>query len=159
LNLTFGQQLAAQAAQLDGLNAAIGQLQQANAQLSNDLAGQRAALLQATAANAQVIPVQGLDAYTGASGQLIANPNGSSGVLFVTGLPALEAGQVYQLWLTQGDAFIAAGIFSVDEAGSGFLEVNSAGAIGTYRGLGVSIEPVGGSQLPTSQMVMVGSIS
>ena len=43
--------------------------------------------------------------------------------LEVTGLPPLPAGQVYQLWLLDGDTPISVGTFAVDAQGRGRLEL------------------------------------
>lgn len=71
----------------------------------------------------------------------------------VEGLPALESGQVYQMWLQD-----AAG--SMVPAGTVPPGVSSAamvleGEVESAVGAGVTIEPVGGSTEPTSEPVAV----
>ncbi|HLY26339.1 MAG TPA: anti-sigma factor, partial [Aggregatilineales bacterium] len=49
------------------------------------------------------------------------NAQGDRGLLCVWGLPKLQSGTTYQLWLTRGDALVSAGTFHVDDQGKGSL--------------------------------------
>jgi anti-sigma-K factor RskA len=87
-------------------------------------------------------------------GQLIANPNDKSAVIVVSGLPPLEPGKTYQVWLI-GDAPVSAGFLTVDENGQSVLIVTSEESIGSFNALGISIEPEGGSEQPTPDQIVV----
>jgi len=87
-------------------------------------------------------------------GQLIANPNDQSAVLVISGLPPLEQGKTYQVWLI-GDAPVSAGLLTVDENGQSVLIITSEEAIGSFNSLGISIEPEGGSTQPTTDQIVV----
>ncbi len=77
-------------------------------------------------------------------------------LLSADNLPPLRSGQVYQLWLRRGDAPQSAGLFEVDENGSGALMFLTTEPIGTFDAVGVTAEPAGGSPSPTSDPVLVG---
>ena len=87
-------------------------------------------------------------------GQLIANPNETSAVLVISGLPPLEPGKTYQVWLI-GNAPVSAGLLTVDENGQSVLIITSEEAIGSFNSLGISIEPEGGSAQPTTDQIVV----
>jgi anti-sigma-K factor RskA len=87
-------------------------------------------------------------------GQLIANPNDTSAVVVVSGLPPLEPGKTYQVWLI-GDAPVSAGLLTVDENGQSVLIITSEESIGSFTSLGISIEPEGGSEQPTPDQIVV----
>ncbi len=77
----------------------------------------------------------------------------------VSGLTRLDPDQVYQLWFSRPEeAPVSAGIFVVDEDGSGLLFFEITEPIGSFAGLGVSIEPQGGSPAPTGDVVLSGEI-
>ncbi len=89
-----------------------------------------------------------------ALGHLIADPNDQSAMLVISGLPPLEPGQTYQVWLI-GNAPVSAGLLTVDENGQSVLIITSEEAIGSFNSLGISIEPEGGSMAPTGEIVVL----
>lgn len=78
--------------------------------------------------------------------------------LEVTGLPPLPAGQVYQLWLLEGDTPISVGTFSVDAQGRGYLEFNGLAWSPEYQTVAITTEEQGGSISPTSSIVLAGGL-
>lgn len=103
------------------------------------------------------VSLKGTNAQPQAQGQLIANPNSQSAVLVVTGLPPLEAGKTYQVWLI-ANAPISAGLLTVDANGQGVLIVTSTESIGSFKSLGISVEPEGGSSQPTGDIVVLSDL-
>lgn len=103
------------------------------------------------------VSLRGTDEQPQAQGQLIANPNDQSGVLVISGLPPLELGRTYQVWLI-GDAPVSAGLLTVDEKGQSVLIITSEKAIGSFNSVGISIEPEGGSPQPTGEIVVLSDI-
>jgi anti-sigma-K factor RskA len=87
-------------------------------------------------------------------GQLIANPKDKSAVVVISGLPPLEPGKTYQVWLI-GDAPVSAGLLTVDENGRSVLIITSEESIDSFKALGISIEPEGGSAQPTEDQIVV----
>ena len=85
-------------------------------------------------------------------------PLGGSGVLSVVNLPQPEAGQTYQFWYFRDDSTppIPGGTFSVGADGIGFMLIPAD--VGPVRGLGVSLEPEGGSEIPSASMLLQGSL-
>ncbi len=77
-------------------------------------------------------------------------------VLNVWGLPALGSDQAYQLWLIGEDGSRASGgLFSAaDDEQFVSTVVWARDAFGTIQGIGITIEPAGGSQSPTGQRVL-----
>ncbi|HET6824040.1 MAG TPA: anti-sigma factor [Anaerolineales bacterium] len=92
-----------------------------------------------------------------ALGQLIADPNDQSAMLVISGLPPLEPGQTYQVWLI-GNAPVSAGLLTVDENGQSVLIITSEEAIGSFNSVGISIEPEGGSVEPTGEIVVLSEL-
>ncbi len=74
--------------------------------------------------------------------------------LYTNDLPSLETGRVYQLWLVQGETPLSFGTFTVDNSGRAVLIFNSTRPIGQYDAIGVTVEPEGGSDSPTTTPVM-----
>jgi len=62
---------------------------------------------------------------------------------------------VYQLWLIGDDQPQPAGTFTVTTDKVAMLSLTRS-ALNTFHTVGVTVEPFGGSQLPTSDLVMVG---
>ena len=115
-------------------------------------------LPQTNPSNVITVSLKGTEAQPRAQGQLIADPNSESAVLVISGLPKLEAGKTYQVWLIDGGTPKSAGLLSVDENGQGVFIVNSQESIGSFNALGISIEPDGGSQQPTGDIVVLSDI-
>lgn len=103
------------------------------------------------------VSLRGTDEQPQAQGQLIANPNDQSAVLVISGLPPLEPGRTYQVWLI-GDAPVSAGLLTVDQKGQSVLIITSEEAIGSFNSVGISIEPEGGSPQPTGAIVVLSDL-
>lgn len=79
--------------------------------------------------------------------------------LFTTnGLPSLTAGRTYELWLIRGEVAVGVGLFQVNSDGSGALVFNSDTPVGEFDAIGVTEEPEGGSEAPTSDPILVGTV-
>ena len=78
-------------------------------------------------------------------------------MMVISGLPPLEPGQTYQVWLI-GNAPVSAGLLTVDENGQSVLIITSEEAIGSFNSLGISIEPEGGSMAPTGEIVVLSEL-
>jgi anti-sigma-K factor RskA len=108
--------------------------------------------------NVITVSVKGTNVEPSAHGQLIADPKEESAVLIISGLPKLEANRTYQVWLGSGGTMVSAGLLSVDENGQGVVVVTSDESIGSFNQLGISVEPEGGSQQPTGDIVVLSDI-
>lgn len=114
-------------------------------------------LPQTNAPETITVALKGTDVQPQAQGQLIANPASQSAVLVVTGLPPLEPGKTYQVWLI-ANAPVSAGLLTVDANGQGVLIVTSTESIGSFQSLGISVEPQGGSPQPTGDIVVLSDL-
>lgn len=147
------------------LNAQVAQLRNEISALNDRLAAQAQSLEQIITNLPQTNPsdvitvsLKGTDVQPEAHGQLIADPNENSAVLVITGLPQLEPGRTYQVWLIDGGAPVSAGLLTVDEYGQSVLILTSEEDIGSFDSLGISIEPEGGSPQPTGEIVVLSEL-
>jgi anti-sigma-K factor RskA len=81
------------------------------------------------------------------SGNLIVSSDGIQAVLHVTYLPPLASDQTFQMWLVDSDgARTSAGLFQADTAQEAlYIHVPFDRPVTAYNGVGVSLEPAGGS--------------
>lgn len=90
-----------------------------------------------------------------ASGTLYLTATGS-GVIEAANLPPLDDGSVYQLWFHsgEGDTVLPGVTFTLDEDGLGFALI--AADSGVFEAVSISREPDGGSEAPTSPIILTG---
>jgi len=151
--LTLRQRIDALQAELREVNAKVErELQIARA--TADRANQISAIL--AAADVRRIDLAGQAKAPQAAGR--AYWSASRGLIFTaTNLPALAAGQQYQLWvIPPGRSPVSAGLLDLDAGGRASVIVDSATAaqVGTVA---VTIEPAGGVPQPTGDMVLAGT--
>ncbi|HSL31583.1 MAG TPA: anti-sigma factor [Anaerolineales bacterium] len=147
------------------LNLQVARLQNQVAALNEQIASQSASLEMIVAnlpqtdpSNVITVALRGTEVQPQVQGQLIVNPDSQSAVLVITGLPRLEEGQTYQVWLINGGAPVSAGLLAADENGQAVFLVTSQEPIGSFRQLGISIEPQGGSLEPTGDIVVLDDL-
>ena len=136
------------------LNAQVAGLQQQVAEQSQSIKDLISTLPPPNESNVITIALESTGDQRRPLGQLIANPNDKSAVVVISGLPPLEPGKTYQVWLI-GDAPVSAGLLTVDENGQSVLIITSEESIGSFKSLGISIEPEGGSEQPTADQIVV----
>jgi hypothetical protein len=81
----------------------------------------------------------------GGRAMVVMSHSENRAVFFAAGLPPLADGKVYQLWFADGGTMRSAGLMSAS-ARSMLL----GGKVGSASGVGVTVEPAGGSARPTS---------
>lgn len=147
------------------LNVQVARLQNEVSSLNERLVAQSesideiiANLPQTDQADVITVSLKGTQVQPQAQGQLIVDPDSQSAVLVIAGLPPLEPGRTYQVWLIDGPAPVSAGLLAVDENGQGVFIVNSEESIGSFNSLGISIEPEGGSIQPTGDIVVLSNL-
>ena len=106
----------------------------------------------------QMVAMAGTEKVPGATGTLLITADGEYGTLIVDGLPALEPGLAYQLWLIRNGQRVSGGMFAVNDEGYGVLEVWSPEPLASYTAFGLTIEPAEGSPGPTGDKVLDGSL-
>ncbi len=104
------------------------------------------------------IPLTGTDFTPKATGMLVVSQDGEHGTLVVDGLPGLDEGYQYQLWLIRDGQRTSGGLFSVSDEGYGSLWVDSPQPLVGYSDFGITIEPAGGSPGPTGDKVLGGQL-
>jgi anti-sigma-K factor RskA len=88
-----------------------------------------------------------------ATGTLIMDPAGKYGTLVMDNLATLDPASQYQVWLLKAGVRSSAGVFSVNQDGYASLELLAPIPLIQYDAIGISIEPAGGSQMPTGASV------
>lgn len=94
--------------------------------------------------DAQRVSLTGTSAQPGASGRYVWSNTTRLGLLVARGLPQLQPGETYCLWLIYENAWVSGGVFEVDGTGTGRLVVQDAesdAGAGGFRGFAVTAEP------------------
>jgi anti-sigma-K factor RskA len=91
--------------------------------------------------------------------RVVWTPESEYFLLTTNRLPALAPDQTYQLWLIGEGGPVSAGIFEVDAAGRKAMLFPMPQSLANYQALGISVEPAGGSEQPTTTPLAVGEIS
>ena len=91
-----------------------------------------------------------------AAGTLVLNDELHSGALFIWGLEPLDPMHTYQVWLIQPDGKRVSGGLFRPEPGQLLVSafVSSPRPFSDFVGLGVTVEPSGGSPAPTTPRVI-----
>jgi anti-sigma-K factor RskA len=146
------------------LNAQVAQLQSEVASLNTQVAEQSRSIdelvrnmPQTDQSDVITVSLKSTGEQARTLGQLIANPRDTSAVVLISGLPPLAPGKTYQVWLI-GNAPVSAGLLTVNENGQSVLIITSTEAIGSFESLGISIEPEGGSEQPTGDIVVLSKL-
>lgn len=90
-----------------------------------------------------------VDLPGGASATVFSSLAHNRAVLVTDDMPAAPAGRVYQVWLQRGDRMVPAGLMSE----GGHQELLLDGKVAGASGAGITVEPEGGSEEPTSAPV------
>jgi len=126
-------------------------LQTQQAELTRQLEMEQTALAMIASPGAQTLPVSG----GVVTGSLIVNGEKNSAILILSNLPELEQGKTYQIWLIQpNNGRVSAGLFDANRAdGITIASLNSSDSFQAYVGIGITVEPAGGSDQPTGPKV------
>ena len=94
----------------------------------------------------------------GASGTFFFSLPDQQGALVARGLGQAPDGWAYQIWLINDDEStpVAGPTFSVDANGEAVVPLTAE--VSTFDAVAVSVEPVGGSPAPTSQVILQGRL-
>ncbi|GBQ01823.1 anti-sigma factor [Streptomyces spongiicola] len=84
----------------------------------------------------------------GAAGTVAFSRERDRAVFLASGLPRPDGGRVYQLWFADGGSMRPAGLLASAGSAEALL---MEGAIGGATGVGITVEPPGGSSAPTSE--------
>lgn len=165
----LNQQLTGLAAENETLAESVADLQADADALSGQLTGlaaENAGLTELVAIyeslvgpDAVVTTLSGTENQPDAVAQLVTSPDGKTAFLVVSDLEPLEEGLAYQVLLIYDEGHDTAETFLVDTTGHGVSLVSSDGPLlDNYTAIGVSIEPEGGSEQRTGDIVLLGTI-
>ncbi|MFF3489646.1 anti-sigma factor domain-containing protein [Streptomyces sp. NPDC002701] len=90
----------------------------------------------------------------GASGTVIVSRSLNQAAFVTAGLAEPPAGKVYQLWFNDDGTMRAAGLMNADRVATAVL---MSGKVGGASGMGLTLEPAGGSPKPTSSPLVLMS--
>ena len=132
----------------------IRDLQQQQSALADRIAKDQAAIAMLAYPSTQTLPV--LADVQDLSGSMLVDKDRETAVLVLWNLPQLEIGQTYQIWLIDADGKrTSGGLFtSMDDHGYTTATIKSPVPLGQFIGLGVTVEPWGGSEGPTGPRVL-----
>ncbi|CAM5531580.1 anti-sigma factor [Streptomyces avidinii] len=113
------------------------------ARIANDAVG---AVLASADARVSTAPLRG-----GAVGTVVVSPSRNQAVFAASGMPAPPSGKVYQLWYNDGGGRMrSAGLM---DSGTPAAATLMHGPVDAASGMGITVEPAGGSPRPTSTPV------
>lgn len=102
--------------------------------------------LTATQQVLQARDVQRFEAKVGgATATIVRSTSLRKAVIVTTNMPTTAQGKVYELWLQQGKTMVKAGLMPAGPSNTVLLQGDAAAA----TGVGITIEPTGGSETPT----------
>ncbi|MDX1511362.1 MAG: anti-sigma factor [Nitriliruptorales bacterium] len=93
-----------------------------------------------------------MDGPDGARAHVLVSPSAGQAVVFGSGMAPAPDGKDYELWFVLEDAFVPAGLLTVDADGTVAHSVQ--GDLAGVVALAVTIEPAGGSAQPTTDPIM-----
>jgi anti-sigma-K factor RskA len=133
----------------------VAQQAELSRQMSIEIALQRDMLNTMAYADGQPMRLQGTEVASRAVGRLYAPADDTTLALIVNDLPPLPLGKVYQFWLIDlSGNRTSGGTFTVDDRGRGWLLVHAPKPLSNYQGVGITMEPAGGSPQPTGEKMM-----
>jgi len=91
-----------------------------------------------------------------AHGRLYVSTDRRRGVLVFGDLPQLPRGREYQIWLNAPSGRVSAGTFTPQPGGDASVYLQPSRSLGEYMTIGITAEPAGGSDGPTSPRVAGG---
>ena len=118
---------------------------------SSEVENQAASLAEITAADdvqRQVAEVAG-----GGTATLIFSPELDRSAVLIDGLPALGSDEIYELWYIDDDGARPAGTFNAAETGQTWRVLD--GDMAENDVIGITVEPAGGSEAPTTDPIVV----
>lgn len=100
------------------------------------------------------VRLAGTEVAPDATGIIYISADGRNGTLIVDGLPVLNQGKQYQLWLINDGQRTSGGVFSVNADGYHGIQISSSQPLKDFGAFGITIEPAGGSPGPTGERVL-----
>jgi anti-sigma-K factor RskA len=132
----------------------IRDLRQQQAALAKRLSHDQTAIAMLAYPSTKTLPVHA--DVPGIAGSMLVDEDKSTAVLVLWNLPPLGAEQTYQIWLIDANGKRLSGGLFRPVTGQGYTTatVQSPRPFGEFVGIGVTVEPEGGSEGPTSSRVL-----
>lgn len=132
----------------------IRELQQVQIELTERLSQDQTAIAMLAYPSTQALPVE--TEVEGIAGSMLVERDKRIAVLVLWNLPAVEPSQTYQVWLIDsGGQRVSGGLFRpIAERGYTTATIRAPRPLGEFVGVGVTVEPEGGSEAPTSARVL-----
>ncbi|MEU1472721.1 anti-sigma factor [Streptomyces sp. NPDC005761] len=87
----------------------------------------------------------------GATGTVVVSESRDRAVFLASGLPEAPSGKVYQLWFDDGGTMRSAGLMRASGEAPATYATLLDGPLDDATGMGLTVEPAGGSAQPTSE--------
>ena len=99
-----------------------------------------------------------VDAYTKVSAIVVWNQQGQTGLLQLNGLPELEPGRDYQVWIVDptNESPISGVLVPVERENAVRVEFRPERVVTTASKFAISIENSGGSKVPQGPIILIG---
>jgi anti-sigma-K factor RskA len=129
----------------------VRRLQNQQAQLMDQIQNGQMALVMLSYPHTQSFPIQAENV----TGSLLLDREYNNAVLILRGLPAIPENQTYQVWLIEPNGERTSAGLVRPQTDIPFISqpVSSAQDLASFVGVGMTIEPAGGSDHPTGSVV------
>ena len=106
-----------------------------------------------------VVPLASANGDRSLTGRVYFSEDRLDGGLAVVGLPTLPPNATFQIWFVRPDQTRASGgLFIADSRGAALVKVAIPGPLDQFAGVGITMEPAGGSTSPTTADVLAGPL-
>jgi len=105
----------------------------------------------------KIFKMKGTQLAPHADGTFVIGQDNLHGVLVVSDLPEIPKNKQFQLWLTKNGEKSSGGAFSTTPLGYGVMKISSPNPLPEYQSVTLTIEPFGGSLIPSGSELMVGN--
>jgi len=140
-------------------NAQIAELRAELAGLEDTIVQQNEMISRISSQGVQAVDVLATSEGSEAGGRLFIDPGASSGVLLLWGLTPLSPEESFQVWLIAGEDPVSAGLLPIQDLGRSVHLVEASRSLRSFDAIGVSIEPVGGSDQPLGPIVLFAELA
>lgn len=137
----------------DALAREVQDLRQENSAAGLQLAQQRQIMAVLSHPDAERVRMTSVSSASQASALYGWSRSGAEGFLICEGLPSLGEGQVYQAWFVVGKEYVPAHVFSTSD-GTCLIPLDLGWLKGRPDGIGITVEPQGGSAQPSGAWVV-----
>ncbi len=105
-----------------------------------------------------VLRMQGTYRAPEGDGTFVISQDRKKGVLVASDLPIPNESQQYQLWMKKNGRQVSGGVFSVTPNGYAVVEIQSKESLSSFRSFEITLEPAGGSPMPTGHLYMTSHL-